>query len=215
MIRVLAFIVFSKQFCCIKCRRQHLWVIEWRRYSRFTLIERTISNLPKVPRAMFWLSDGLFYFISICKFGSFKNPFATITSLYELYFRFRRFILLVEIKKVNSMNYGSSASSSKPSRWVMLDLIVKMGNICINSNLDPLTKSSSNSRNAEFKDMLPWNISLMIRKIDPISTRVVTSYSMKWGISLWVWCKINGNWGNNLIKISQWRESHCRTSTRK
>ena len=67
--------------------------------QQFTLIERIISNLPEVPRAMFWLSDGLFYFISICKFGSFKNPFATITSLYELYFRFRRFILLVEIKK--------------------------------------------------------------------------------------------------------------------
>ena len=32
-------------------------------------------------------------FISICKFGSFKNPFATITSLSELFFRSRRFIL--------------------------------------------------------------------------------------------------------------------------
>ena len=35
------------------------------------------------------------YFISISKFGSFKNPFATITSLSEFYFRIRRFILLV------------------------------------------------------------------------------------------------------------------------
>ena len=42
--------------------------------------------------------DGLF-FISICKFGSFKNPFSTITSLSELYFRFRRFILLAQTKK--------------------------------------------------------------------------------------------------------------------
>ena len=32
----------------------------------------------------------------------FKNPLATITSLYELYFRFRRFILLVQTKKVIS-----------------------------------------------------------------------------------------------------------------
>ena len=38
-------------------------------------------------------------FISICKFGSFKNPFATITSLSEHYFRIRRFILLVKMKK--------------------------------------------------------------------------------------------------------------------
>ena len=36
---------------------------------------------------------------SICKFGSFKNPFPTITSLPELYFGFRRFILLVQMKK--------------------------------------------------------------------------------------------------------------------
>ena len=50
-------------------------------------------------------------FISICKFGSFKNPFASITSLPELYFRFERFILLVQTKKVISMNYDSSTSS--------------------------------------------------------------------------------------------------------
>ena len=32
-------------------------------------------------------------FISICKFGSFKNPFAMITSLSKLYLRIRRFSL--------------------------------------------------------------------------------------------------------------------------
>ena len=57
----------------------------------------------KVLRANFLGSDGLFCFNSICKFGSFKNPFATITSLSELYFRFRRFILLVQTKKVISI----------------------------------------------------------------------------------------------------------------
>ena len=50
-------------------------------------------------------------FISICKFGSFKNPFAMITSLSKLSFRFRIFILLVQPKKVIYMNYGSSTSS--------------------------------------------------------------------------------------------------------
>ena len=71
---------------------------------------RTISNSPKVSRAKFLGSDGLFCFSSICKFGIFKNPFATITNLSELYFRFRRFILLVQTKKVIPMNYGSSTS---------------------------------------------------------------------------------------------------------
>ena len=70
----------------------------------------TISNSPKVLRAKFLGSDGLFCFSSICKFGSFKNPFAMITSLSELYSRFRRFILLVQTKKVISMDYGSSTS---------------------------------------------------------------------------------------------------------
>ena len=48
--------------------------------------------------------------VYICKFGSFKNPFVMITSLSELYFRFRRIILLVQTKKVISMNYGSMTS---------------------------------------------------------------------------------------------------------
>ena len=59
-----------------------------------------IVDLPlaKVPRAKFLGSDGLFCVISICKFDSFKNPFAKITSLPELSFRFRRSILLVQTK---------------------------------------------------------------------------------------------------------------------
>ena len=77
-------------------------------------------------------------FISICKFGSFKSPFATITSLSELYFRFRRFILLLQKKKAISMNYDSSTSSWKPRRWTRLDLILSMRDIYINSNLNPL-----------------------------------------------------------------------------
>ena len=102
---------FSKQFCFIRCRRQHLSAVEERRYSRFTFVENSIGNFPKIPRAKFMRSDRLFYFSSICQFGTFQNSFATITSLSELSFRFRRFILLVQTKKVISMNYGSSTSS--------------------------------------------------------------------------------------------------------
>ena len=59
-------------------------------------VEITNCNLPKVTRAKF-LGSHRICFISIWKFGSFKNPFATITSLSELYFRIR-FILLVRTK---------------------------------------------------------------------------------------------------------------------
>ena len=80
-------------------------------------------------------------FISICKFGSFKNALATITSLLELYFKFRRSILLVQTRKVISMNFGRRTSSWKPWRWVRLDLILTIMDIFISSNLNPLTDS--------------------------------------------------------------------------
>ena len=59
------------------------------------LLLRTLIEICQKSRdPSFWeVKDSCF--ISICKFGSFNNPFATITSLPELYFRFRRFILLV------------------------------------------------------------------------------------------------------------------------
>ena len=139
------------------------------------LLRTLLTIRQKVPRAKFLESDGLFCVISICKFGSFRNPFAMVTSLSELYFRFRRFILLVQTKKVISMNYGSRTSSWKPWRWVMHDVIFSMTNIYINSNLNPLTKFTSSNIckyiSTEFKDILSWNISQMITKTVPITTR--------------------------------------------
>ena len=63
---------------------------EWRKYSRFTFVEKTISNSPKIPRAKFLGSDRLFCFISICKVGSSKNPSALFTSLSELSFKIQK-----------------------------------------------------------------------------------------------------------------------------
>ena len=77
--------VFSKQFSFIRCRTQHFWAVEQNRYSRFSFVENTIRNSLKVPRAQFQGNEGFFCFSSLCKFGSFKNPFATIISLSELY----------------------------------------------------------------------------------------------------------------------------------
>ena len=204
----------GKQFCFIRCRRLHLRAIEYRRYSRFTFVKNTIGNSPKVLRAKFLGSDRLFHFISICKFGRFKNPFATTTSLSELYFRFRRTFLLVQMKKVISINYGSCASSWKPWRWVRLDQILTIMDIHINSNLCSLTKFTSSSRSTEFEDTLKWNISQIITKIIPVSTRIVMSYAMKQGILLWIRLKVSGNGDNNTIRISQWKESHYRANTR-
>ena len=83
----------------------------------------------------------------------------------------------------------------------------------------PFTKFTS-SRSNEFKDILPWRslkwsqrVSQMITKTVPISTRIIIKYAMKQGIPLWIWWKVNGNWDNNMIRISQWSESHCRINT--
>ena len=117
--------------------------------------------------------------VYICKFGSFKKPFVMITSLSELYFRFRRIILLVQTKKVISMNYGSRTSCWKPWRWMRFDLRLAVRDIYINSSLKPLTKFTSSSRSTEFKDLCPSKISQMIMKTIPISRRI--SYVMKRG----------------------------------
>ena len=73
------------------------------------------------------------------------------------------------------------------------------------------SSSSSSSSSTEFKDTLPWNISQMTTKTIPISTRIVISHVVKWNILFWVYWKVNRSWDN--IRISQCRESHCRTNT--
>ena len=82
----------------------------------------------------------------------------------------------------------------------------------INSKLNPLTKFTGSSRSTKLKDILLWNTSQTITKTIPISTWIVINYVIKQGIPLWIWWKVNGNWNNNMIRISQWRESHCRTN---
>ena len=117
----------------------------------------------------------LLCFISICKLGSFKNTFGTISSLSELHFRFRVFILPVQMKKAISMSYGCSTSSWKPWRWLRLELIFVMRDIYINSSLDWLTEFTSSSRSTKFKDIHPWSISQMILKTVPMRTKIVLS----------------------------------------
>ena len=68
----------------------------------------------------------------------------------------------------------------------------------------------SNRRSIEF--ILSWNISQMITKTVPISMGIVISNAMKLVIPLWMWWKVNGNWDNGIIRISQLRENHCRTN---
>ena len=110
------------------------------------------------------------------------------------------------------MNCGSSTRSWKLCRWVKLDLIFMTRDKCINFNLEPLRKFTS-SRSTKFKDILPWNISQMISNTIPISTRIVIMYAVKLCTPFWVWRKVKWNWGNQMIRVFEWRKSHCRTIT--
>ena len=84
----------------------------------------------------------------------FKNTFKTITSLPDIHFRFRRFIWLVQMKKVFSVTNVSSTKAAE-------NLILLMRDLYFNFNLKTLTDFINISRRAEFKDILPWNISQM------------------------------------------------------
>ena len=171
-------------------------------HSRFTFVENTMSNSPKVLRAKFLGSDGLLCFSRICKFGSVKNPFAIITSLSELYFRFRGFILLIKKKKKRFLwtMAAGQAGNNHGNEWG-LTWYLKWG-ICtwiLNSNLNPITKFTCSSRGTEFKDILPRNMSEMITKTIPI--RIAINYAVKQNILFWIYWKVN--WDNNMIKIYQ------------
>ena len=86
-----------------------------------------------------------------------------ITSLSELYFRLKRFILLVSTKKVISLNYESRKSSW---RWVRLDLILTKRDICINSNLVP----------SLIQTLIFWHF-LQLQAIPPIIKKYVKQVS--------------------------------------
>ena len=69
----------------IRCRGQHLRLIKWRRYIRFTFVENSINKFAKYFQHSKSLQSGKFLcFISIDKFHNFKKSFATIASLNEV-----------------------------------------------------------------------------------------------------------------------------------
>ena len=153
----------------------------------------------KIPRAKFLGSDGLFCFSSIANLAASRTLLQRLLACLN-------FTIDSEDLLVISINYGSSTSCWKTTE--MSEVWPDTYEL-ISSNLNPLTKFTS-SRSTEFKDILPWNISQMITKTIPISTKIVISHAMKQGILFWVYWKVSGNWDNSMIRISQWRESDCR-----
>ena len=122
----------------------------WRKYSRFTFIENTISNFPKVSsfvllvyassvasRTILWrLLFCLNFtfdsedFVSTNEKGHFREPWQ-------------------QHKQLKTMEISEAWSDT---------LILTMKDIYIIFNLNPLIKFISSSRSTEFKDSLSWNI---------------------------------------------------------
>ena len=94
--------------------------------------------------------------------------------------------------KVIFMNYGSSTCDWKLWRWVKLNLIFTMRDTYINSSLNLLTKFTS-SRGTAFK---------VITGTVSINSIIVINYAVKRDITFLVWWKVNDNWGNHMIQIS-------------
>ena len=168
---------------------------------------KTKTNDKKAKKRLEWQRQEL-----VCK-ARLRNKEASLTASRAFLQQLLACInFTFDSKEVQTKKLISSCTSCwKPQRWMKLDLILVMRDIYINSNLNPHTKLISSSRSTEVKDILPWNISQIITKTVPISTWIVMGYSMKQGILLWVCWKVSGNWDKNMIRISQWRESHCRT----
>ena len=90
---------FSKYVCLVRCRRQHLRTIKYKRNSKFIFPKTTISSLPKVARVQVLRGERLLCIISLSTFVRFKNTFSMIISFFE------RFIILVQRM---CMNYVST-----------------------------------------------------------------------------------------------------------
>ena len=84
-------------------RRQLLWAVEQMRYIiKFSFVENTMLTAirEKLRELRLWDMMGSFVLVAS----------ASLAASRTLYFRFRRFIMLVQTQKVISMNSGSSTS---------------------------------------------------------------------------------------------------------
>ena len=122
---------------------------------------------------------------------------------------------MAQTKKMISMSYGSCTSCWKPWRWVRFELILTVGDININSNLNSVIKFTSGSRSTEFKDISPPPMEHLTNnhKDHPNHRKNSHKLCVETDILFWVYWKVNGNWDNSIVRISQWSKSHCRTNT--
>ena len=181
---------------------------------RLTFVENTIGNSPKVLTAKFLGNNGSFVILAYASLAASRTllqqllaclNFTLESEDLSLWYKRKKWFLWIIVAAQAAENYGDEWRLTWYFLWGIYTLY-------IHSNPNPLTKFTSSSKTNKFKDILPWNISEMIMKSIPISTRIVIGNAIKQGILLWIWWKVDRKWANNMIRISQWRESHCRTN---
>ena len=167
------------------------------------------------------------FFISICKFGSFKNPFEMITSLSKLYFKFIRFILLVQIKKwflwtIAAAQAAENHEDEWGSTWYFWWGIYTSISTWAHSQNSLAAAEALSLKASSHGTSLEWSQRLSQ------SAQEVISNAMKWGIQGLIQkekvdicapqsvhqCREHPvSTPEKMIRIFQWRETHCRTNT--
>ena len=123
-----------------------------------------------------------------------------------LNFRIRRFILLLQTKKIDIYELWQQHKQLKTMAMREAWPDISYVGYIHQSQPEPTHKIHCSCRITELKDILPSNISQMITKNAPISTRIVISYEIKWDIPLWIWWKVNGNWDTKWSEVPNARK---------
>ena len=150
------------------------------------------------------------HWISICKLGTFKNPFAMITSLSKLYFRLRRFIVDTT-KKVIFTNYGSSTSSWKPRDDWDFTWYLQWG---MYTSIPTWTHSQNSLAAAKALSLKISSHRISIKWSQRLSNQHKNSHKLcdetrHLVLSL---TESQQKLRQPNIRFSQWRENHCRTN---
>ena len=166
-----------------------------------TFVENSISNIPNVTRIESLRNDGM------AKTRLTSSGYLLQRLLGCLKLALDTADLLCKYQRKNLFLWAMTARQTRENqRWMNIDLMLLIRGICINFNLNPVTKfSGTDNRSTYIKYTFPWNIYDMIKKSIPIRI-IIKSCEMKRSIPLWANRKVNGNW----YQLSKYSEQRIR-----
>ena len=159
----------ASKYCFIRCRIQHLQAVEYRKYSRFTFFENTIHQKSRKPS--FWEVIQSFVLLAFARFVASRTLLQWLVTCLNLALDADFTILLVKAKtdfhelwqqhkQLKIMQTSEDWPDIYDDEYILITFF-------------------SSSRSAKFKNILSWNISQMVMKAFPSSTRIMISYVIK------------------------------------